>query len=125
MNIKITPSAEKYISRMIRFNGGDAASGLRLAVTPGGCSGLNSSFTVESAPQDGDAVLNSNGVKVFLPAESRILLEGVTVDFNDNAMSTGLSFVIPNLQSCACSNTEFGMPPRTASVSADSIRHRH
>lgn len=125
MNIKITASAESYIRRMIRFNGGTPGSGLRLAVTPGGCSGLNSSFTVEAAPLEGDAVLDSNGVKIFLPAESRIMLEGVTVDFTDNAMSTGLSFIIPNAQSCACSNTEFGMPPRTASLSADSIQRRH
>jgi iron-sulfur cluster assembly protein len=125
MNIKITPHAESYIRRMIRFNGGTSGSGLRLLVTPGGCSGLNSSFTVEAAPLDGDEVMESNGVKIFLPAESRIMLAGVTVDFTDNAMSTGLSFIIPNAQSCACSSTEFGMPPKPVSVSADSIQRRH
>jgi len=96
MNIVITPRAEKFISRMIRFNGGAADAGFRLSVTPGGCSGLSSSFTVEAAPQAGDAVLENNGVRVFLPAESRILLEGVTIDFADTAASTGLSFINPN-----------------------------
>ena len=74
-------------------------------VSPGGCSGFNSSFTVENAPLEGDAVLESNGVKLFLPAESRILLEGVTVDFADTPMATGLTFINPNAQPCGCSSS--------------------
>ena len=38
------------------------------------------------------AVLAVNGLKVFLPAESRILLEGVTVDFAETALEAGLKF---------------------------------
>ena len=53
-------------------------------------------------------MLDSNGVKIFLPAESRIMLEGVTVDFADTAMSTGLSFINPNAQPCACSSSSTG-----------------
>jgi iron-sulfur cluster assembly protein len=127
MNITITPSAEKFIARMIRFNGGGAASGFRLVVTPGGCSGLSSEFTVEAEPKPNDAVLESNGVKIFLPAESRILLEGVTVDFVDSAMSTGLKFANPNAQACGCSSS--GSAGATASgvatVSISSIERRH
>jgi iron-sulfur cluster assembly accessory protein len=125
MNITITDKAAKFITRMIRFNGGTENSGFRLVVTPGGCSGFNSSFTVETAPLQGDAVLDSNGVKVFLPAESRILLDGVTVDFTDTAMSTGLSFINPNAQSCACSSASTGAPPPSATVSIASIQRRH
>jgi iron-sulfur cluster assembly protein len=125
MNITITDKAAKFISRMIRFNGGTANSGFRLTVSPGGCSGFNSSFTVEAAPQEGDAVLDSNGIKVFLPAESRILLEGVTVDFADTAMATGLSFINPNAQSCACGSSSAGAPPQNVTVSVASIQRRH
>ncbi|MBI3901955.1 MAG: iron-sulfur cluster assembly accessory protein [Nitrosomonadales bacterium] len=125
MNITITDKAAKFISRMIRFNGGAAGSGFRLAVTPGGCSGLSSSFTVEATPLDGDAVLESGGVKLFLPAESRILLEGVTIDFTDTAMATGLSFINPNAQSCACSSASAGAPPKAATISIASIQRKH
>jgi iron-sulfur cluster assembly accessory protein len=116
---------------MIRFNGGTAASGFRLKVTPGGCSGFSSEFTVESAPQEGDATLESHGVKVFLPAESRILLEGVTVDFADTPMATGLTFINPNAQSCACSSSggsshhPSGANSQTATVSIASIQRKH
>jgi iron-sulfur cluster assembly accessory protein len=127
MNVTITDKAATYIRRMIRFNGGTADSGFRLLVSPGGCSGFNSSFTVEAAPLAGDAVLDSNGVKVFLPAESRIMLEGVTVDFTDTAMATGLSFINPNAQSCACSSasTGAGAPPPSATISIASIQRKH
>lgn len=127
MNIIITPKAETFIKRMIRFNGGTTEYGFRLLVSPGGCSGFNSSFTVENAPLEGDAVLACNGVKVFLPAESRIMLEGVTVDFADTPMSSGLSFIIPNAQACVCSSSapSAGSAPKTATVSIASLQRWH
>jgi len=130
MNVTITPQAEKFMSRMIRFNGGATGSGFRLVVSPGGCSGLSSDFTVEAAPLPGDEVLESNGIKVFLPAESRILLEGVTVDFSDGMMESGLVFINPNAGSCGCSSAgsshdhSHGMPPGQASVSISSIQRK-
>ena len=124
MNITITQKAAGFMRRMIRFNGSSAAAGFRLMVTPGGCSGLSSEFTVEAEPLEGDAVLESNGVKVFLPAESRILLEGVTVDFNDSPMSTGLVFENPNAQACGCSSASTGAPGGVATVSVASIQRR-
>jgi Fe-S cluster assembly iron-binding protein IscA len=39
-------------------------------------------------------------VKLFLPAESRLLLDGVTIDFTDTAAKTGLVFQDPKATSC-------------------------
>lgn len=125
MDITITEKAGNFMRRMIRFNGGTAESGFRLLVSPGGCSGLSSSFTVEASPQAGDAVLESNGIKAFLPAESRILLDGVTVDFADTPLSTGLIFINPNAQACGCSSSGDSAPSGVASVSISSIQRRH
>lgn len=125
MDITITEKAGNFMRRMIRFNRGTADSGFRLLVSPGGCSGLSSSFTVEASPQAGDAVLESNGIKVFLPAESRILLEGVTVDFADTPLSTGLIFINPHAQACGCSSSSDSAPSGVASVSISSIQRRH
>lgn len=41
------------------------------------------------------------GVRLFLPAESRILLEGVTIDFADTATQTGLVFHDPKQVACS------------------------
>jgi iron-sulfur cluster assembly accessory protein len=104
MNVTITPSAEKFIRRMMRF-GGETGSGFRLAVTPGGCSGLAAEFSVEAAPRTGDAAVTLSGMRFFLPAESRLLLEGVTIDFVETPMQTGFVFHDPKQQACGCSST--------------------
>lgn len=101
MDIAITPAAEKFITRMLRLRGG-SANGFRLKVTSGGCSGLAAEFSVEAAPQGGDAAVEVNGLKLFLPAESRLLLDGVTIDFADTPTQSGFVFQDPKKQACAC-----------------------
>jgi len=117
MNITLTSAAGRFIDRMVRFGGG---GGFRLSVSPGGCSGLSSEFTVEAAPRAGDAVFESGGVKLFLPAESRILLEGVTIDFRDTPTETGLAFIDPKAPACACATSS----SEVAAVSVASIQRR-
>jgi len=94
MNIALTPAAEKFIRRMLRF-GGSPGCGFRLAVSPGGCSGLAADFSVENEPRAGEAAVEINGVRLFLPAESRLLLEGVTVDFAETMTESGFVFRDP------------------------------
>lgn len=119
MNMTISPDAEKFIRRMIRFGGAGEDAGFRLSVTTGGCSGLASEFSVESAPRAGDSIFMVNGVKLFLPAESRLLLDGVTIDFTDTPMHIGLTFIDPKAKCCACSSTA------TTAVEISSIGHSH
>ena len=124
MNITITPSAEKFMRRMVRFNGGAPQSGFRLKVTAGGCSGLASEFTVEPAPLAGDASLDWNGLSIFLPAESRLLLEGVTVDFSETIAESGLRFSNPNAPAGSCGSHGASAPPAIAKVDVASIRRK-
>lgn len=100
MNFTLTPAAQKFIRFMLRTDG-TPQSGFRLAVSPGGCSGLSADIAVKAAPEPGDAVVERDGVKLFLPAESRLLLDGVTIDFADTAAQTGLVFHDPKGSSCA------------------------
>jgi len=127
MELAITPKAEKFISRMIRFNGGTPEHGFRLIVSPGGCSGLSSEFTVEAGPLEGDAVIEASGLKLFLPAESRILLEGATIDFKDTPMESGLAFITPSNGNCGCSSSGSGHGDHTApaTISIASIQRKH
>ena len=100
MNFTLTPAATKFIRLMIRADGG-ASSGFRLAVSPGGCSGLAADISVRREPAAGEAVVEWDGVKLFLPTESRILLDGVTIDFADTPLQTGLVFKDPKQVSCS------------------------
>jgi iron-sulfur cluster assembly protein len=99
MNLTITPAARKFIRFMLHADGGPG-SGFRLAVSPGGCSGLNADISVKSVPEPGDVVVEQDGLKLFLPTESRILLQGVTIDFSDTAAQTGLVFRDPKANAC-------------------------
>jgi iron-sulfur cluster assembly accessory protein len=99
MNFEITPAAEKFIRLMLRADGGPGA-GFRMVLSPGGCSGLAADIKVATTPEPGDAVVERGAVKLFLPAESRILLDGVTIDFADTASQTGLVFRDPKATSC-------------------------
>ena len=51
MNITITPKAEKFMRRIVRFGGGPADSGFRLTVTAGGfCSNpINRTWFITTA----------------------------------------------------------------------------
>ena len=122
-NMTVGPAAEKFMRRMVRFSE-HPAGGFRLTVSPGGCSGLAAEFSVEAAPRGGDAELSVNGLRVFLPAESRLLLDGVTVDFADTPLQSGFTFVNPNAAACGCASAGEGQPPAEASVSLASIKRR-
>jgi iron-sulfur cluster assembly protein len=102
MNIILTPKAQKFIRFMLMVDGGSDA-GFRLAVAPGGCSGLSSDIAVQAGPGEGEAAVEVAGIKLFLNAESRMLLDGVTVDFTDSAAKTGLVFTSPKPTVCASS----------------------
>lgn len=119
MNITLAPAAAKFVQRMLRFDGGPQ-SGFRLSVKPGGCSGFAAEFSVEAAPQEGERVVEIGGIRFFLGAESRLLLDGVTIDFVDSPLSTGFVFHDPKAKSCGCSTPadEASKLPESVSIHA-------
>jgi iron-sulfur cluster assembly protein len=97
MCVTITPAAATFIKRMVRMGtpAGCAGSGFRLSVKAGGCSGFDSSFTVETAAQETDTIVEQEGVRVFLPESTCELLRGHTIDFAESRMDGGLKFSKP------------------------------
>ena len=122
--LTITPAAHKFIRRFVMFSGQPAGAGFRLSVTAGGCSGYNSEFTVEPQPLPGDEVLEADGLKLFLPAESRLMLDGVIMDAVDTPTKSGLAFTNPNAVPCACSSSgdSAPTPPSVAKIEIGSIK---
>jgi len=103
MEFTLTPSASKFIGRMLRM-GAPADGGFRLVLQPGGCSGISSEFSIEPAPLEGDKLVVKDGLRLFLPAESRLFLQGATVDFSDTVMSTGFVIESPMQPAGTCSD---------------------
>jgi len=125
MDLTITPSAEKFIRRMVRFGGAGEDAGFRLSVSPGGCSGLASEFSVEAEPRSGDAVVVLNGLKLFLPAESRLLLQGVTIDFSETPTSSGFVFHNPNSTGCGTCGSSATAGAASVPLSAIQVKSGH
>lgn len=121
----VTPAAERFMKRMVKFSGLPPTAGFRLTVSPGGCSGYTSEFTIEAQPLAGDQPMAINGLTVFLPAESRLMLDGVTVDFADTPTQSGLTFFNPKAGACGCSSSESssaGAPESVARIEIGSIK---
>ena len=124
LHLTVTPAAEKFMRRIVRFSGQPADAGFRLLVSAGGCSGYSTEFSAEAQPAAGDVAVDLGaGLRLFLSAESRLLLEGATLDFIDTPMQTGLSVRGGNGGGCGCSSSADSPQPR-ATVSLDSLRRR-
>ncbi|MBI5920777.1 MAG: iron-sulfur cluster assembly accessory protein [Betaproteobacteria bacterium] len=103
MCVTFTPAATRFMQRMLRLSGAGPGAGFRLSVKEGGCSGFDSSFSVEAGPRSGDTVIQEKGVTLFLPADTCALLAGYTIDFIESRLEGGFSFTNPNKSaSCGC-----------------------
>jgi iron-sulfur cluster assembly accessory protein len=79
---------------------------LRVAVQPGGCSGLIYQLYFDERTLDGDAVRDFDGVEVIVDKMSVPYLEGATIDFEDTIQKQGFTIDNPNAGgSCACGDS--------------------
>ena len=101
--IGVTENAAKQIRKLLAQQYHDA-SGLRVGVKAGGCSGFEYVFGWESAPRDGDLVFDGDGgVRIWTDPRSHRLLDGTTLDFDTSLLSRGFVFQNPQAKStCGC-----------------------
>lgn len=79
---------------------------LRIAVQPGGCSGLIYQLYFDERVMDGDAVVDFGGVGVVVDKMSVPYLEGASIDFEDTIQKQGFTIDNPNAEgSCACGDS--------------------
>ena len=79
---------------------------LRVAVQPGGCSGLRYQLFFDDRSLDGDVVTDFGGVNVVVDRMSNPYLLGASVDFVDTIEKQGFTIDNPNAQgSCACGDS--------------------
>ena len=79
---------------------------LRIAVQPGGCSGLRYQLFFDERSLDGDIVSEFSGVEVVVDRMSAPYLTGATIDFADRIDAQGFTIDNPNAQgSCACGDS--------------------
>lgn len=103
--LNLTESAQAAVSRFIT-GAEEPVTGLRIAVTGGGCSGMQYSMALEKESSNDDTIVEFGEIKVFVDPASLPLLEGVTVDFLDTMEGSGFKFVNPNAtNTCGCGSS--------------------
>jgi len=76
---------------------------LRVAVQPGGCSGLIYQLYFDERVLEGDAIRDYDGVEVVVDKMSVPYLDGASIDFADTIERQGFTIDNPNAgSSCAC-----------------------
>lgn len=82
---------------------------LRVAVVPGGCSGLTYDLGWDTTRQEGDRVLDVDGIRVVLDKRSFVYLSGTELDFSEGLDGQGFHFMNPQAaRTCACGES-FGL----------------
>lgn len=100
--VMLTDVAAAKVKSLIEQEGRDDLR-LRVAVQPGGCSGLMYSLYFDERLLEGDALREFDGVEVVVDRMSIPYLDGATIDFADTIERQGFTIDNPNaVGTCAC-----------------------
>jgi iron-sulfur cluster assembly accessory protein len=103
--VGLTDVAAEKVRSLLGQEGRDDLR-LRVAVQPGGCSGLIYQLYFDERLLDGDAVRDFDGVEVIVDKMSVPYLEGASIDFEDTIQKQGFTIDNPNAGgSCACGDS--------------------
>jgi iron-sulfur cluster assembly accessory protein len=103
--ITLTDAAAAKVGSLLEQEGRDDLR-LRIAVQPGGCSGLRYQLYFDEREIDGDTVSQFGSVQVVTDRMSLPYLGGATVDFVDTIAKQGFTIENPNATgSCACGDS--------------------
>ena len=103
--INVSDAAASKVRTLLEQEGRDDLQ-LRIAVQPGGCSGLRYQLFFDERTLDGDLVTDFDGVSVVVDRMSMPYLNGATIDFVDTIEKQGFTIDNPNAGgSCACGDS--------------------
>ncbi|MET0422086.1 MAG: iron-sulfur cluster insertion protein ErpA [Acidimicrobiia bacterium] len=98
----LTDAAADKVKSLIEAEGNPELV-LRVAVRPGGCSGLSYEMFFDSDVAADDARITHGDVTVVIDPASAPHLGGASLDFNDGLQGAGFAISNPNAtRSCGC-----------------------
>jgi iron-sulfur cluster assembly accessory protein len=104
-SVVLTGEAASKVKHLLEPEGRDDLK-LRIAVQPGGCSGLRYQLFFDDRSLDGDQVIDFDGVGVVVDRMSAPYLGGAVIDFVDTIEKQGFTIDNPNATgSCACGDS--------------------
>jgi iron-sulfur cluster assembly protein len=104
--ITLTDRAASEIKTMLEEQN-QQGSALRVWVAGGGCSGLQYGMALDDGePEDGDIVMQDQGITIFVDNLSLKYMKGAHVDFVDDVLGGGFKIENPNaVKSCGCGSS--------------------
>jgi len=103
--VELTDVAANKVRSLLAQEGRDDLR-LRVAVQPGGCSGLMYQLYFDERELDGDLIRSFDDVEVVVDQMSAPYLDGATIDFADSIDRQGFTIDNPNAGgSCACGDS--------------------
>lgn len=110
MDLQITDRALDKIHQIAQHETIDlGASVLRVAVVPGGCSGLTYDLGWDTTIQPDDRLTTLGDLRVVMDKKSYLYIDGSELDFSDGLEGKGFHFLNPQAaRTCACGES-FGL----------------
>ena len=106
MSVTLTPKAAEKVRQLMAQPDQKEATGLRVRVVGGGCSGLSYRSQLERAAEEGDEVVESEGITIYVDPKSNLFVNGTTIDYHESMMGSGFAFENPNATgSCGCGSS--------------------
>ncbi|MEA2525732.1 MAG: iron-sulfur cluster assembly protein [Thermomicrobiales bacterium] len=103
--ISMTPEAVAQLKNFLTEQG-TPDHALRVFVAPGGCSGLQYGMTIDEGADEGDEVVETDGVRLLIDNFSAMYLKGAEVDYVNSLMGGGFTVRNPNaVASCSCGHS--------------------
>ena len=103
-SVLVTDSAVRKLLELKSLEG--EQSFLRMAVKPGGCSGMSYEMFFDTDKLDNDVFESYDGVQVGIDSPSLPHIKGSTLDYKEGLMDSGFSIDNPNAtRTCGCGDS--------------------
>ena len=101
MTITLAPAALERVQRFLSAH--PDALGMRFGVERTGCSGWGYVVDLAREQREGDRIVEQEGVKIYVDAQSAPLVEGTRIDFARQGLNEQFTFTNPNTAAeCGC-----------------------
>lgn len=103
--VTLTPVASAKVRELLEQEGNPELA-LRVYVAGGGCSGLQYGMALDDSMLEGDTLVEYDGIRVLVDAESIGFIGGSEIDYVDSLMGAGFQVNNPNaVSSCSCGHS--------------------
>lgn len=102
--IKVSENAKNKLINLLQEEGKELDGAyIRVGVASGGCSGLSYKLEVANDLQEGDKMIEDQGVRILIDKKSMLYLIGTTLEYSGGLNGKGFSFNNPNAsRTCGC-----------------------